>query len=39
MSEGRKMMIGIIGAMEQEVTEILKLMDLKEQKQYLDYTF
>ena len=32
-------MIGIIGAMEQEVTEILKLMDLKEQKQYLDYTF
>lgn len=32
-------MIGIIGAMEEEVAEILKLIDLKAQKTYLEYTF
>lgn len=32
-------MIGIIGAMEEEVAEILKRIDLKAQKKYLEYTF
>ncbi len=34
-----KKMIGIIGAMEEEVAELLKLMDIKKQEQILNYTF
>lgn len=32
-------MIGIIGAMEEEVAEILKLMDLNDKQEYQGYTF
>ena len=33
------MMIGIIGAMEEEVSEILKLVQLQEKKEYQEYIF
>ena len=32
-------MIGIIGAMEEEDAEILKLMDLNDKQEYQGYTF
>lgn len=32
-------MIGIIGAMEEEVAEILKFINVKKQKQYYGYSF